>query len=529
MELLFQAWKDNSHLLVMMQSFFRELTIVGIWSSILWMIEATIDVDENLEHVFHLAHLSLFTLSLFYIMMVVIVATLSEMIIHRWTIMEYSESERTNKKCPCTLNLYRLLKHKVASDTRDYHSVRKLFVQVNELPIKFRFDIYLKRCVRSIFGELSDLHWSTLFLVLGTNFGIWVPLSLYYNKILPLILLSGIGFVSGLVVYLKSYFIHSSLLKKRGSLMRKSQKQDIRMTDRQINDLQGTVERKVKDIRTLEKNIEKKTLNKLIKRRLKNLSSSFRSKEEHHTSEHNNDDYESFLYSEEDALSSDPDSEYQSAIEDSEYIAPEIIDEVEEFSENPYTESMYTTSGSSYSIYTGGSSGSERQGHHHHHHHHHHQHGAMYHFKPQSDLRWITGCCWPMISCRKSPKQIYEKIHTNSVHEKLFWMNSVFFYQYVVQTLLFYQTTQMAIWIMIFTDQLDIHVLYGLISFLPFMTCVLYFIPATMYNLAISTSIGTFTDDHIMHSVAHKHRIIEDDESNENSTSGGRYHHHHHH
>ena len=65
-----------------------EITILGIWSVALFLIELVVHIPTDIHHVFELIHFSLFLLAVFFIALVVLMAILSSVIFWYWENLE---------------------------------------------------------------------------------------------------------------------------------------------------------------------------------------------------------------------------------------------------------------------------------------------------------------------------------------------------------------------------------------------------------------------------------------------------------
>jgi len=109
------------------------------------------------------------------------------------------------------------------SFNRSYHTFRQHFVLTHKLSDAFRFDAYLRRCVKLLFTELAQVHWSVLGGVLFMQITIWLGLTHWSNndRGIPYTVLEAISFVSLLMLCSHIYNIYRHLHRDRKFLLQR--------------------------------------------------------------------------------------------------------------------------------------------------------------------------------------------------------------------------------------------------------------------------------------------------------------------
>ena len=109
------------------------------------------------------------------------------------------------------------------SFNRSYHTFRQHFVLTHKLSDAFRFDAYLRRCVKLLFTELAQVHWSVLGGVLFMQITIWLGLTHWSNndRGIPYTVLEAISFVSLLMLCLHIHHIYRHLHRDRKFILQR--------------------------------------------------------------------------------------------------------------------------------------------------------------------------------------------------------------------------------------------------------------------------------------------------------------------
>ena len=166
----------RSHIFQIVQRVYKELMLLGIISFMLFLVETAACLAPEILHELHIIHLSLFYISVAFILEAFFILYMAETVSKRWTrcermnVMAYAKIKvqvadmqlewQAMSICQrLSPRSWRLLY--VLFDTQRsarYHDARNHFIKCNKLPVSFPFNKYLRRCVRHVFVELLHIH-----------------------------------------------------------------------------------------------------------------------------------------------------------------------------------------------------------------------------------------------------------------------------------------------------------------------------------------------------------------------------------
>lgn len=209
--------------------------------------------DEKLESdhtittrrviVFELVHISLFILSVFYVIICIVSFWICQRTWKRWSSYEITgEEEATKENIKLreqwnSLGWRKIYSWKLISklwdsyDQISYFHSRTRFIFVNKLENNFRFDLYLRHQLQSLFMLLIEISWKLWIGILGISLMNWIRINYTFTSSSQNRLLNGgqiwifiLGFGYGILVIstLIFLFIQTSFLVYQRRITKKN-------------------------------------------------------------------------------------------------------------------------------------------------------------------------------------------------------------------------------------------------------------------------------------------------------------------